>query len=123
MTQQYAGRNNAMISMYDCGGVPIVSPNRDRTNENGPFPLFALITTTALTEPRPVPKPPGPGRSCPHGYIPSGSFCTPSQGAADAIAKPPNGSCPWGWIASGSYCLRNGLAALAFALTSFSLSR
>ena len=68
--------------------------------------MLALATTTALTEPLPVPKPPGPGGSCPHGYIPSGSYCTPSPVAADAIAKPPNGSCPWGWIVSGSYCLR-----------------
>jgi hypothetical protein len=37
------------------------------------------------------------------GYTSSGS-----QGAQDAIAKPPNGSCPWGWISSGSYCLRSG---------------
>ncbi len=32
----------------------------------------------------------------------------PSQGALDAIAKPPNGSCPWGWTSSGSFCLRSG---------------
>jgi hypothetical protein len=37
-----------------------------------------------------------------------GSYCVPSQGAQDAIAKPPNGTCPWHWIASGSYCLRSG---------------
>lgn len=28
--------------------------------------MFALITTTALAEPLPVPKPPGPGGSSPH---------------------------------------------------------
>jgi hypothetical protein len=28
--------------------------------------MFALVTTTALTEPLPVPKPPGPGGSSPH---------------------------------------------------------
>jgi hypothetical protein len=33
--------------------------------------MFALVTTTALTEP------PGLGGSCPHGYLASGSFCTP----------------------------------------------
>jgi hypothetical protein len=69
--------------------------------------VLALVATTALGEPLPVPKPPGSGGSCPHGYIASGSYCTPSSGAADAIAKPSNGACPWGWIASGSYCLRN----------------
>src|SRR5262249_45382840 len=51
--------------------------------------MFALVTTTALTEPPPVPKPPGPGGSCPHGYITSGSFCTPSSGTQETIAKPP----------------------------------
>jgi hypothetical protein len=49
-----------------------------------------------------VPKPPGPGGSCPFGYTSSGSFCVPGQGAQDAIATPPNGNCPWGWMASGS---------------------
>ena len=74
--------------------------------------MLALATTTAPTEPPPVPKPPGLGGSCLHGYIPSGSYCTPSPVASDAIAKPSNGSCPWGWIAPGSYCLRNGRARL-----------
>jgi hypothetical protein len=55
--------------------------------------MLELITTTALTEPLPVPKPPGPGGSCPHGYIASGSFCTPSPDASDAIAKPSNDTC------------------------------
>jgi hypothetical protein len=53
-----------------------------------------------------VPKPSGPGGSCPHGDLVSGSFCAPSRGAQDAIAKPPNGNCPFGWLSSGSYCLR-----------------
>jgi hypothetical protein len=110
MTQQYTGGNNVTISTPDDGSVPIVSQTEIEPIKTALSLMFALVTTTALTEPPPVPKPPGPGGSCPHGYIPSGSFCTPSQGAADAIAKPPNGSCPWGWIASGSYCLRNGRA-------------
>jgi hypothetical protein len=74
--------------------------------------VLALSPTATLAEPLPVPKPPGPSGSCPHGYIASGSFCAPSSGAADAIAKPQNGTCPWGWISSGSYCLRNGRARL-----------
>jgi len=61
-----------------------------------------------LTEPLPVPKPPGPGGSCPHEYLAFGSYCVPGRGASDAIAKPPNGTCPWGWLASGNYCLRSG---------------
>ena len=67
-----------------------------------------LVTTAASAEPLPLPLPPGPGGSCPHDYTSSGSFCMPSQGAQDAIAKSSNGTCPWGWISSGSYCLRNG---------------
>jgi hypothetical protein len=64
--------------------------------------ITLLISTAALAEPLPVPKPPGPSGSCPHGYLAPGSFCTPSQGAQDAIAKPRNRTCPWGWLASGS---------------------
>jgi hypothetical protein len=36
--------------------------------------ILALLTTTALTQPLPVPKPPGLGGSCPHGYLASGSL-------------------------------------------------
>ena len=45
--------------------------------------MLALITTTALTEPLPVPKARA-GRLVP--AIASGSFCTPSPGAQKAIA-------------------------------------
>ena len=72
--------------------------------------IALLLPTAARGEPLPVPKPPGPGGSCPHGYTSSGSFCVPSQGAQDAIAKPPGGTCPFGWTSSGSYCLRSGRA-------------
>ena len=98
--------------MLDGGSVPIVSQTEIDPMKTALSLMLALATTMALTEPLPVPKPLAPGGSCPHGYIPSGSYCTPSPVAADAIAKPPNGSCPWGWIASGSYCLRNGRARL-----------
>jgi hypothetical protein len=67
-----------------------------------------LLASPALADPLPVPKPPGPGGSCPFGYTSSGSFCVPSQGAQDAVAKPPGGTCPSGWTTSGSYCLRSG---------------
>jgi hypothetical protein len=50
--------------------------------------MLALVTTTALIEPLPVPKPQGPDGSWPHRYIGSGSYCTSSLVAADAIAKP-----------------------------------
>jgi len=91
--------------MTGSGSVPIVSQTEINSMKTALSLMLALITTTALTEPLPVPKPPGPGGSCPHGDIASSSFCTPSPGAADAIAKPSNGTCPWGWAASGSYCL------------------
>jgi hypothetical protein len=70
--------------------------------------IALLISTAALADPLPVPKPQGPGGSCPFGYTASGPYCTPSPGAQDAIAKPSNGTCPWGWTSSGSYCVRSG---------------
>ena len=71
--------------------------------------LFAAgMFVGARGEPLPVPKPPGPGGSGPHGYTSSGDYYVPSKGAQDAIPKPPNGTCPWGWLASGNYCLRSG---------------
>jgi hypothetical protein len=70
--------------------------------------VLTLAATAAHAEPLPLPKPGGPGGSCPHGYFTSGSYCVPSQGAQDAIVKPPNGTCPFGWTSSGSYCLRSG---------------
>jgi hypothetical protein len=60
------------------------------------FIVAGLLPTLTLAEPLPQPKPAGPGGSCPHGWVSSGSYCVPSQGAQDAIAKPPNGTCPWG---------------------------
>ncbi len=69
---------------------------------------LVLSILPARAQPLPQPKPPGPGGSCPHGYLSSGSFCASARGAQDAIAKPPNGTCPRGCIASGSYCLRSG---------------
>ena len=68
--------------------------------------LGIYIVGAASAEPLPLAEPCGPGGSCPHGYTSSGSFCVPSRGASDAIAKPPNGTGPWEWIASGSFCLR-----------------
>jgi hypothetical protein len=67
-----------------------------------------LAATAALAEPLPQPRTPGPGGSCPYGYLACGSFCMPAQGAQDAIPKPSSGGCPVGWTASGSYCLRSG---------------
>jgi hypothetical protein len=58
--------------------------------------LFSLMAI-ARGEPLPLPRPPGPGGSCPHGYTTSGSYCVPSQGAQDAVAKSPGGTCPFGW--------------------------
>src|SRR5262249_42377230 len=92
MTQQYTGRNNVTISTPDYGSVPIVSQTEIEPIKTALSLMFALVTTTALTEPPPVPKPPGPGGSCPHGYIASGSFSarrhrvlrTPSRSPATA---------------------------------------
>src|SRR5262249_50049945 len=62
MTQQYTGRNNVTISMPDGGSVPIVSQTEIEPMKTALSLMLALITTTALTEPLPVPKPPGAGR-------------------------------------------------------------
>jgi hypothetical protein len=71
--------------------------------------MFALLLPTlALAEPQPQPRPPAPGGSCGHGWLSSGSFCVPAQGAQDAVPKQPGGSCAFGWTASGSFCLRSG---------------
>lgn len=57
--------------------------------------LIGLAIDRARAEPLPQPKPPGPGGSCPFGYTSSGSYCVLSQGAQDAVPKPPNGTCPF----------------------------
>jgi len=59
MTQQYTGRNSVTISMPDWGSVPIVSQTEIEPMKTALSLMLALITTTALTEPLPVPKPPG----------------------------------------------------------------
>jgi hypothetical protein len=69
--------------------------------------LAVWFIASVNAEPLPQPKPPGPGGSCPHGWLSSGSYCVPSQGAQDAIAKLANGTCPFGWKSSGNYCLRS----------------
>jgi hypothetical protein len=73
------------------------------------FLTIALIlaASSASAESLPLRRPPA-GGSPPFGYVTSGSFYVPTQGASDAIPKPQNGTCPWGWLSSGSYCLRQG---------------
>ena len=52
-----------------------------------------------------------PGGICPARLdFSSGSYCVPSQGAADAIANPANGTCPWGGFRAGATALRSGRA-------------
>jgi hypothetical protein len=74
MTQQDRGRNNLMISMSRGGSVPIVSQTEIDPMKTAISLILAPVTTTALTQPLPVPKPPGLGGSCPHGYLASGSL-------------------------------------------------
>jgi hypothetical protein len=38
------------------------------------FIVAGLLPTLALADPLPLPKPPGPGGSCPHGYTSNGSL-------------------------------------------------
>jgi len=62
MTQQYTGRNNVTISMPDGGSVPIVSQTEIDPMKIALSLMLALVTTTALTEPLPVPKAARAGR-------------------------------------------------------------
>jgi hypothetical protein len=83
MTQRTTGGNNVMISRPIAASVPIVSQTEIDPMKTAFSRVLALVTTTTVAELLPVPKPPGPGGSCPHGYIASGSFCT----ASSAIAR------------------------------------
>jgi hypothetical protein len=58
MTQQNTGRNNITISTMDGASVPIVSQTEIEPMKTALSFMLALITTTALAEPLPVPKPP-----------------------------------------------------------------
>src|SRR5262249_47814041 len=54
MTQQYTGGNNVTISTPDDGSVPVVSQTEIEPIKTALSLMFALVTTTALTEPPPV---------------------------------------------------------------------
>jgi hypothetical protein len=98
------------ISMQIGASVPIVSQTEIGPMKTALSLMLAPATDDGARRGAARAEAAGAGRLVPARYIPSGSFCMPSQGAADAITKPPNGSCPWEWIASGSYRLRNGRA-------------
>jgi hypothetical protein len=49
--------------------------------------VIALLPSLALAQP--LPKPPGPGGSCPNSYTSPGSFCVPHVGARDALVRTP----------------------------------
>jgi hypothetical protein len=95
MNQQSRRRNYVTISMPGGRSVPIVSQTENDLMKTAIFPHARARHDDGAHR--------APGGSCPHGFLASGSFCMPSSGAQDAIAKPPNGTCPWGWVASGSY--------------------
>jgi hypothetical protein len=65
--------------------VPIVSQTEIDPMKTALSLMLALATTTALTEPLPVPKARA-GRLVPARLHRELSFCTPSPGASDAIA-------------------------------------
>jgi hypothetical protein len=91
MTQQYTSRNNVTISMHGGRSVPIVSQTEIDPMKTALSLMLALATTTAFTEPPPVP--PGPGGSCLHGYIRRARTArrwvlrTPSRSRATALAR------------------------------------
>jgi hypothetical protein len=68
--------------------------------------MMAIIVLALVQFVEPLPMP-FHGGSCAHGWVRSGSFCVPSQGAQDAIPLPRNGNCPFQWTRSGQFCLRS----------------
>jgi hypothetical protein len=66
-------------------------------------PIIMLVLAATLL---PVPRH-GSG-SCPFGYLSSGGYCVPTEGAQESIPRAPGQSCPWGWTGSGNFCLKSG---------------
>src|SRR5215470_8462307 len=93
MTQQYMERSNLTISMPDGGSVPIVSQTEIDPMKTALSLMLALVTTTALTEPLPVPKPVGPGgrrtatSRAAHSVCRQRALPTPSPSRAMALAR------------------------------------
>jgi hypothetical protein len=71
-----------------------------------PFAL-ALILLTSTQYSYATVQPIAKEGSCPSRYSPSGSYCTPQQGATHAIEK--LGSCPAGYRPSANYCIANSV--------------
>jgi hypothetical protein len=100
MTRQYTGGNSPTISKARGGSVPIVSQTEIDPMKTALSRMFGARHDDGAHRAAARAEVGRTGRP-PHGYIASGSFCMPSTGAADAIAKPSNGTCPWGWITWG----------------------
>lgn len=63
-----------------------------------------VLASPALAQGLPIPR--DGGRPCPHGYVGSGSYCTPtSDRSRAAVPRPQRGVCPHGWSPSGSACV------------------
>jgi hypothetical protein len=79
-------------------------------------PMMKVITATAAlliaaaadAEPLLVPKLSGPAGSCPYGYLASGSYCVPGQGAQEANRQAAERHMLVGTDGLGVLCLRNG---------------
>src|SRR5262249_1055731 len=97
MTQQYTGGNSPTISKARGVSVPIVSQTEIAPMKTALSRMFGARHDDGAHGAAARAEAGRTGR-LPHGYIASGSFCMPSTGAADAIAKPSNGTCAWGWI-------------------------
>ena len=95
--------------MPDGGSVPIVSQTEIDPMKIALSLMLALATTTALTEPLPVPKARA-GRLVPARLHRERLILHAVTGCFGRHRS--NGTCPWGWIESGSYCLRNGRTRL-----------
>jgi hypothetical protein len=70
--------------------------------------LSLMLTTTALTEPLPVPKPPGPGGSCSHGLHRERLVLRPIAGKQRRHREAEQRHVFVGVDVDGSYCVRSG---------------
>lgn len=63
---------------------------------------YPLALSVLLFAASPVPR---EGTTCPPRYIRTGPYCTPYQGAHDAVKKEGQ-TCPPGFYSTGPYCTR-----------------
>jgi hypothetical protein len=70
--------------------------------------IFAVFITVTYASNLPIQRYDGRINSCPYGYLSSGGYCVPTEGAQPAIPYDSRHNCPWGWASSGNACLKSG---------------